>query len=88
MCEGERAHHQRSADVSPAVAEDNPDLRLYISSLLRKRYHVVEAFDGQAALEYALASPPDLVLVGRSLAYSNAADIDLKDRRNDASNGW
>ncbi|KAK4701056.1 cysteine-dependent adenosine diphosphate thiazole synthase, partial [Phenoliferia sp. Uapishka_3] len=44
------------------LVEDNPDLRMYISSLLRRRYNVVEAVDGQFALDWALEHPPDLVL--------------------------
>ncbi|KAM0790952.1 hypothetical protein ACM66B_004257 [Microbotryomycetes sp. NB124-2] len=44
------------------VVDDNGDLRQYISNLLRKAFHVVEATDGQEALEYALKSPPSLIV--------------------------
>lgn len=43
-------------------ADDNADMRSYVTRLLRRFYEVTEAHDGQAALESALAAPPDLVL--------------------------
>ena len=44
------------------VADDNPDMRDYITTLLGDAYDVQTASDGQAALELAQADPPDLVL--------------------------
>jgi len=44
------------------LADDNPDMRRYILELLEPHYRVEVVEDGQAALERALASPPDLVL--------------------------
>jgi signal transduction histidine kinase len=44
------------------LVDDNPDMRRYIKELLEPHYQVQVAEDGQAALEHALASPPDLVL--------------------------
>ncbi len=44
------------------VADDNPDMRDYIATLLGDEYAVQTAADGQAALELAVADPPDLVL--------------------------
>ncbi|KAK4047296.1 hypothetical protein OIV83_005474 [Microbotryomycetes sp. JL201] len=44
------------------VVDDNSDLRQYISVLLRKAFNVVEATDGQEALDYALESPPSLIV--------------------------
>lgn len=44
------------------VADDNPDMRDYIATLLADDYAVQTAPDGQAALELAEADPPDLVL--------------------------
>jgi len=48
------------------VAEDSPDLRAYISSILSKFYNVVQVPDGQAGVDYALAHPPALILVRRA----------------------
>ncbi len=43
-------------------ADDNADMREYVSRLLSKRFDVQAVADGQAALEAARANPPDLVL--------------------------
>ena len=44
------------------LAEDNADMRQYVTRLLQKHYTVVAVADGQAALEAARAGRPDLVL--------------------------
>ncbi|HEV2327200.1 MAG TPA: ATP-binding protein [Verrucomicrobiae bacterium] len=44
------------------VAEDNADMRKYVTRLLRKHYNVIAVADGQAALEAVRAEHPDLVL--------------------------
>jgi anti-anti-sigma factor len=44
------------------VADDNADMREYLSRLLRPRYAVQVVGDGLAALAAALADPPDLVV--------------------------
>jgi signal transduction histidine kinase len=43
-------------------ADDNADMRNYVARLLGNSYEVLTVSDGQAALEAALACPPDLVL--------------------------
>jgi PAS domain S-box-containing protein len=43
-------------------ADDNADMRDYVSRLLSGRFDVQAVADGQAALEAARANPPDLVL--------------------------
>jgi signal transduction histidine kinase len=43
-------------------ADDNADMRHYVANLLAGSYEVVAVPDGMAALEAALAAPPDLVL--------------------------
>lgn len=43
-------------------ADDNADMREYVSRLLRQRYNVQAVSDGQAALTAARASRPDLIL--------------------------
>jgi signal transduction histidine kinase/DNA-binding response OmpR family regulator len=43
-------------------ADDNADMREYVTRLLSATYEVIPVPDGQAALEAAMASPPDLVL--------------------------
>lgn len=44
------------------LADDNADMREYLSRLLRGRFEVQAVADGQAALEAARADPPDVVL--------------------------
>jgi signal transduction histidine kinase len=44
------------------VADDNADMREYVTRLLRTRWIVHAVADGRAALEAAIADPPDLVL--------------------------
>ncbi|HYL19550.1 MAG TPA: EAL domain-containing protein [Burkholderiales bacterium] len=44
------------------LADDNVDMRRHIARLLRRSYEVLVVADGEAALEAALSSPPDLVL--------------------------
>jgi len=43
-------------------ADDNADMREYVSRLLSNHFDVQAVADGQAALEAARANPPDLVL--------------------------
>ncbi len=44
------------------LADDNVDMRRHIARLLRRSYEVLVVPDGEAALETALSTPPDLVL--------------------------
>jgi PAS domain S-box-containing protein len=44
------------------VVEDNPDMRRFICDALGTEFSVVAAPDGEAALEIALACPPDLLV--------------------------
>jgi len=44
------------------LADDNVDMRRYISRLLRRRYEVEAVSDGATALAAARENPPDLVL--------------------------
>src|SRR5690606_19903107 len=44
------------------VAEDNPDLRKYIVSVLEGDYRVLDAADGEVALQLATRELPDLIV--------------------------
>jgi CheY-like chemotaxis protein len=44
------------------VAEDNPDLRLFLYDVLIDEYNVSLEEDGESALAAALADPPDLII--------------------------
>lgn len=53
-----------SAPARVLVAEDSAAIRAVLAFMLRSRgYEVVEALNGQDALEKAAAQPPDLVLL-------------------------
>jgi PAS domain S-box-containing protein len=56
---GLRTQHSRPRVL---LADDNADMREYVGRLLRSRFEVLAAADGQVALEAARADPPDVVL--------------------------
>jgi PAS domain S-box-containing protein len=60
----EAAGELRPAGVRARIlwADDNADMRDYVSRLLAERFEVTAVSDGQAALEAIRAAPPDLVL--------------------------
>jgi len=67
---------QASADGSPPhtvlVAEDDPDVRLMMRTLLEvKGYRVVEASDGPGALRAAESERPDIILMDLQLPRLN-----------------
>src|SRR5579862_6236952 len=55
-----RKHQASRARI--LLADDNPDMRQYVTGLLEPSYHVEAVADGEAALAAARDSPPDLVL--------------------------
>jgi PAS domain S-box-containing protein len=62
------ASSRASADAAGAdrprvlVADDNADMRQYIATLLSEHFQVETVADGEAALQSALARPPQLLL--------------------------
>jgi PAS domain S-box-containing protein len=52
----------REPAASVLLADDNADMRSYVTRLLAPHYHVTVATDGAAALEAAQARPPDLLI--------------------------
>ena len=68
-------------------ADDNADMRAYVSGLLSGRFEVQAVSDGEAALAAAKAHPPDLVLAdvmmpkldGFGLLRALRADADLRE---------
>lgn len=44
------------------LADDNADMREYVSRLLKGRYDIVAVADGQVALDAVRRNPPDLIL--------------------------
>ena len=54
------ARHSKKARI--LWADDNADMRAYVSRLLSSHFDVETVADGEAALRAAVASPPDLIL--------------------------
>lgn len=44
------------------IADDNPDMRNYVSRLLRERYEIVSASDEETAMEIVKSRSPELVI--------------------------
>jgi signal transduction histidine kinase/DNA-binding response OmpR family regulator len=51
-----------TANARILLADDNADMRQYVKSLLEQQWTVEAVEDGEAALQSALANPPDLIL--------------------------
>jgi signal transduction histidine kinase/DNA-binding response OmpR family regulator len=49
-------------DARILVADDNADMREYVTRLLRERWEVVAVSNGRAALDAIVRDPPDLVI--------------------------
>ncbi|MDK2745427.1 MAG: response regulator [Nitrospira sp. BO4] len=56
------SHSSLTARSRVLLADDNADMREYVSRLLRSRFEVQTVADGQAALDAARANPPEVVL--------------------------
>lgn len=54
--------HSNKAKPVVLIAEDNADVRSFIVDQLKGEYQVIEAENGQAALQKALETLPDLIL--------------------------
>ena len=65
------------------VADDNADMRQYISRLLSEQFKVEAVPDGEAALAAARAQPPDLVLTDVMMPRLNGFGL-LKELRADS----
>jgi signal transduction histidine kinase/DNA-binding response OmpR family regulator len=57
------------------VVEDNPDLRRFITEIMRGEYQVLTAADGEAGLEIALEKIPDLILCDVMIPRMNGFDL-------------
>jgi DNA-binding response OmpR family regulator len=57
------------------LADDNADMREYVSRLLRARYRVEAVGDGEAALRAARREPPDLILADVMMPLLDGFDL-------------
>lgn len=64
------------------IVDDNKELRLFLAQLLGKDYVIIEAENGQQALEVALANIPDLIISDIMMPLMNGIDFckAVKDR--------
>jgi signal transduction histidine kinase len=62
------------------LADGNTDMRNYVGRLLRRSYEVQTVGDAEAALQAALASPPDIILLDLMLPDRDALEL-LRDLR-------
>ena len=53
---------KQSQKVTILVAEDNDDMRLFLKNSLSTDYHVVEASNGEEAMNMALQLNPDIIV--------------------------
>ncbi|MGE5046989.1 MAG: response regulator, partial [Deltaproteobacteria bacterium] len=60
--DGMETETARAASERILVADDNADMREYVTRLLSERWQVRSVADGEAALAMARSEPPDLVL--------------------------
>jgi signal transduction histidine kinase len=65
-----------SADTRPTVlvADDEPDMRGFLKSQLARTYRVIEAADGQQAVEKALYLRPEVVLLDMMMPELNGVE--------------
>lgn len=61
--DGQASEPRASAGTERVLlADDNPDMREYVTRLLSEHYRVTAVSNGEDALKAALADPPDLIL--------------------------
>lgn len=72
---GEMAYRAPQARPKILLAEDNPDMRGYLTRLLGKEYDVEAVADGNAALAAVRAAPPDLVLTDVFMLGLNGVEL-------------
>ncbi len=57
------------------IVEDNPDNLITIKAVLQNRYEILEAANGEAGLQTALAELPDLILLDMSLPKMDGFEV-------------
>ena len=58
------AEMDESDDQNPTllIVDDNPDIRTYLTTILKSRYRLLQAADGQQGLQMAQSEVPDLIV--------------------------
>lgn len=60
------------------IAEDHPDVRSYVAERLAGHYQLLEAANGQEALDLALAQTPDLILTDLMMPVMDGVELTKK----------
>lgn len=58
----ENNESEENKEYTILVVEDNAELRMFLSGVLRKSYNVIEAENGRTGLELVLSEHPDMVV--------------------------
>lgn len=64
------------------VVEDNPDMRVYLRSILKKQYHVEEAGNGKEALAILADKPVDFILTDLMMPVIDGMELSRKVKEN------
>jgi CheY-like chemotaxis protein len=75
---------KRAAKSTVLVIEDNPDNLATIKAILKDKYCILEAMDGETGLKKIISEVPDMVLLDISLPKMDGYAIVREVRRNKA----
>ncbi|MBE9061870.1 response regulator [cf. Phormidesmis sp. LEGE 11477] len=86
--EGTQTERASFKDAQILVVDDNPDLRAYVSSVLKRQgYQVQTAEQGAAGLEMAMAHKPDLIITDLMMPGVNGLEMIERIRQDTALQG-
>jgi len=79
---------QATSTARVLIVDDNPDVRMYVSSILQdKGYHVVTARNGAEGLSVAQAQPPHLIVTDLMMPQVSGLDMIRLIRQNETLKG-
>jgi signal transduction histidine kinase len=67
------------------IADDEPDMLRFLKSQLKSRFRVIEAADGQQAVDKALANLPDVILVDMNMPEKDGLQVCRELRQQDTT---
>jgi signal transduction histidine kinase/ligand-binding sensor domain-containing protein/DNA-binding response OmpR family regulator len=70
-----RPDDPRRAAKTILIVDDNQELRLFLSQVLEKEYRIIEAENGQAAIDMTLKEMPDLIISDIMMPLMNGIDF-------------
>lgn len=74
---GQPFHPEKSTDKQPIllIADDNPDIRIFVKHHFEPEYTVTEAKDGKDGWELALEQIPDIVIADVMMPYIDGVEL-------------